>query len=334
MPLEIMQIKPGIVKDITQYSAGKNGPYWIDGNLIRFKNGYAEKIGGWQKQAYTRVDATGSITSTETIIIDVLIESVEYQYIGGAVVEEPVQSNNSWTMSYALEQSDRPSGWVSWHSYLPNFYINVPEKFYSWIYGNDNLWKHNRKGNYQTYYGVLYPHIIEYISLSTPLITRLWNHIVLLTEAKRYNIDLNEYVDERYITFNKAILTNTRQCSGLLNLKVKDVEDDNENYLLEQVINDDDVTIDRNERDWTINDFRDIRVDYTQPIWNSNVDSLQDEYYIDKILNEPSLDVNKDWTQLESFRDKYLAIRLIFDNLADVKLITNYSVENEQQSYR
>ena len=55
-----MQIKPGIVKDITQYSAGKNGPYWIDSNLIRFKNGYAEKIGGWLKQAYTRVDASGS----------------------------------------------------------------------------------------------------------------------------------------------------------------------------------------------------------------------------------------------------------------------------------
>ena len=49
MPLQIMQIKPGIVKDITPYSAGKNGPYWIDGNLIRFKNGYAEKIGGWLK---------------------------------------------------------------------------------------------------------------------------------------------------------------------------------------------------------------------------------------------------------------------------------------------
>ena len=66
MPLQLMQIKPGIVKDITPYSAGKNGPYWIDGNLIRFKNGYAEKIGGWLKDAYTRVDAAGSVTATET----------------------------------------------------------------------------------------------------------------------------------------------------------------------------------------------------------------------------------------------------------------------------
>ena len=68
MPLQLMQIKPGIVKDITQYSAGKNGPYWIDGNFIRFKNGYAEKIGGWLKEVYDKVDANGNITEEEATI--------------------------------------------------------------------------------------------------------------------------------------------------------------------------------------------------------------------------------------------------------------------------
>jgi len=81
MPLQIMQIKPGIVKDITQYSAGKNGPYWIDGNLIRFQNGYAEKIGGWQKQAYTRVDAAGSITTTETALEGIARAMVSWRAI-------------------------------------------------------------------------------------------------------------------------------------------------------------------------------------------------------------------------------------------------------------
>tara|TARA_R110000751_G_scaffold306795_1_gene426238 strand:- start:2063 stop:2230 length:168 start_codon:yes stop_codon:yes gene_type:complete len=51
MPYQLMQIKPGIVKDITKYSAGKNGPFWVDGDLVRFKNGYAEKIGGWVKRS-------------------------------------------------------------------------------------------------------------------------------------------------------------------------------------------------------------------------------------------------------------------------------------------
>mgnify|MGYP003640394998 FL=1 len=71
MPYQLMQIKPGIVKDITKYSAGKNGPFWVDGDLVRFKNGYAEKIGGWLKEAYTRVDAAGSITTTETALVGI-----------------------------------------------------------------------------------------------------------------------------------------------------------------------------------------------------------------------------------------------------------------------
>ena len=45
MPLQLLQFKPGIVKDITEYSAGKNGPFWVDGNNVRFKNGYPTKIG-------------------------------------------------------------------------------------------------------------------------------------------------------------------------------------------------------------------------------------------------------------------------------------------------
>ena len=81
MPLQLMQIKPGIVKDITQYSAGKNGPYWIDGNLIRFNNGYAEKIGGWLKDTYTRVDAAGEITTTETTIQGIARNMVSWRAI-------------------------------------------------------------------------------------------------------------------------------------------------------------------------------------------------------------------------------------------------------------
>jgi hypothetical protein len=36
MPLRPFEIKPGIVKDITAYAAGKNGPFWTDGDKVRF----------------------------------------------------------------------------------------------------------------------------------------------------------------------------------------------------------------------------------------------------------------------------------------------------------
>ena len=66
MPLSLLKYNAGIVKDITEYSAGKNGPFWVDGNLIRFKNGYPEKLGGWEKEQINALDTSGSITSTET----------------------------------------------------------------------------------------------------------------------------------------------------------------------------------------------------------------------------------------------------------------------------
>ena len=66
MPLNLVQMKPGIVKDITQYSSGKNGPFWVDGNNVRFKNGYAAKIGGWENEKIYALDVSGNIDTSTT----------------------------------------------------------------------------------------------------------------------------------------------------------------------------------------------------------------------------------------------------------------------------
>ena len=56
MPLEPLLFKPGINKESTSYTA-EGG--WFDGNLVRFKKGYAEKIGGWQKYLLVSYEGTG-----------------------------------------------------------------------------------------------------------------------------------------------------------------------------------------------------------------------------------------------------------------------------------
>ena len=45
MPLTTLNFRPGINKEETDYS-NENG--WSDGNLIRFRKGRPEKIGGWE----------------------------------------------------------------------------------------------------------------------------------------------------------------------------------------------------------------------------------------------------------------------------------------------
>lgn len=46
MPLTKLQFKPGINKEITSYS---NEGGWNDSDRVRFRFGYPEKIGGWEK---------------------------------------------------------------------------------------------------------------------------------------------------------------------------------------------------------------------------------------------------------------------------------------------
>ena len=46
MPLTKLQFRPGIIRDLTSYS---NEGGWRDGDKVRFRLGYPEKIGGWAK---------------------------------------------------------------------------------------------------------------------------------------------------------------------------------------------------------------------------------------------------------------------------------------------
>ena len=56
MPLQKFLFKPGINKEGTAYS---NEGGWFDSNLVRFRKGLPEKIGGWAKASGNSFKATG-----------------------------------------------------------------------------------------------------------------------------------------------------------------------------------------------------------------------------------------------------------------------------------
>ena len=68
MSLQLLKFQPGIVKDITEYAAGKAGPFWIDSDLVRFRNGYPTKIGGWLKDSFNSLNANGTVSSSTTSV--------------------------------------------------------------------------------------------------------------------------------------------------------------------------------------------------------------------------------------------------------------------------
>ena len=55
MPLTKLQFKPGINREITAYS---NEGGWVDCDKIRFRFGYAEKFGGWEKLTTSTYEGT------------------------------------------------------------------------------------------------------------------------------------------------------------------------------------------------------------------------------------------------------------------------------------
>ena len=88
MPLSKLQFKPGINREGTNYS---NEGGWFDGDKIRFRNGYAERIGGW-----TRVSNT-QITGTPRKIFDfVTLASENLLFIG---TEKKVFLENAGTFN-------------------------------------------------------------------------------------------------------------------------------------------------------------------------------------------------------------------------------------------
>ena len=210
--------------------------------------------------------------------------------------------------------------------------VSFQNNFYSINSGDNSIYKHNLKDKFQTFYNNYYPFIIEYVK-SSSISNNIFEDLSLQTRARKWDSVLKTYKEEDLITFNKLIINNDKQCSGELDVVVKDTKPNPEDWYSQQVVNiDGQVIVSREEKNWNVNDFRDYVIDYNQPLFRTDWNAIKLNYYIDKVVNNSIISFSKSWDELQSFRDKYIVIRLKFDNFDDVNLTMNYSVETEQIS--
>jgi hypothetical protein len=121
----------------------------------------------------------------------------------------------SWTVAY----NPILASWISYYSFLPNYYIGYNDYFKTGInlQGEPTLWTHLPfLSSYQVFYGTLYPFIIE-----LPLVSSFTNSVLRTIE---YYLDVRKYYN-RYnyannygVGFNKAYVYNEFQNTGLLEL--------------------------------------------------------------------------------------------------------------------
>jgi hypothetical protein len=253
-------------------------------------------------------------------------------YLPGGLTEvnllDPVYfCNKSFTLSYSMLTQQ----FVSFHSYIPELYVRTRKDFFSaktqissgpvYVSG---LWKHNKRHDYQTFYGTYYPHIIEIVEAHDAVKT--WENIAYLQNAFEYNTVYNKEV-QRNLTFDKAYVWNTEQNSGILALVNK--TEATADYMTD-AINDNTVFVNKKEQIWYFNQFTDTVVDYTLPhIVSECIDIIKD-------LPNTFVLGYKDYFNIADFRDTFVVYRLYKDNANHnkIRFVTKQLSTNAIKSYR
>ena len=159
----------------------------------------------------------------------------------------------SWTASYDTKSQT----WISFHDWKPTALL--PSKTHFMSVNTNSIWKHNvRCDNYCNFYNKDYPFEIEFISSTGQTVTSVRNVEYMLEVYNYYNDcrDRFHVLDEN---FDQAIIYNSEQISGLLNLTIK--PKNNPLALISQpTINFDsiDIYFSKEEQKYRFNQFWDI----------------------------------------------------------------------------
>ncbi len=97
--LKTVSMQPGIRKDLTRYQA-EGG--WIDSDKIRFRNGRAEKIGGWVSEVVQQVDNEDNNNFTgvsRNMLAWAALDSSQYLAVGGSSKIEILSSGQIYDVT-------------------------------------------------------------------------------------------------------------------------------------------------------------------------------------------------------------------------------------------
>lgn len=230
--------------------------------------------------------------------------------------------NKSFTISYDFDNQS----WISFHSYIPSFYVGSSNFFLS---GQDGQsWKHLESGTFCSFYGEVQPYVIEYpyaFQVQDEILQSISDYSKVLQYVDGNQID----VDDVY--FNKAILYNNQQSSGYLELEQKPQNNMSE-YMKFPKYNVGSKTILYTKSDnlYKINQFWSLVKDLKQPIFTQSCVNLS----LGKVLNQSNMDYSKRTFKKAPLRAKDLKCRFILDNRTDTRIVSQILIAETQKSYK
>jgi hypothetical protein len=221
-----------------------------------------------------------------------------------------------WTLSY----DPKMKMFVSFHDWHPNLLMPSADHFYTIV--DNTIWKHNdRYDSYCNYYGENYPWEVEYPIVTPNNVTTLKN-VEYYMEAYRFYNNGKDYFHILDENFDRAIVYNSEQISGLLklNLKGKNAPLDLINYP-QPGLNGSEILYAKEENKYRFDQFYDITDDRGEysgsslPMWNTDCSGYQ------KYINPAYVLWNKPATEHKKFRHYGNKIILRKNISNDVKMI-------------
>lgn len=186
------------------------------------------------------------------------------------------------------------------------------------------------------YYNKIEPYIIEYpiayeyhdeILQNVKDYTRAFKYLPIPDGV--YNDNAKIQTDNQY--FNKVILYNGQQSSGVLRLVPKPVNNLRAyNAFPIYGIDSKTITYTKSDSFYQYNTFWNVYVDKTKTMFVTGCKSLS----IDKVINQTAMDYGTRSFKKETLRAKGLLIRHILDDTSEAHLVSSFVVAPSQISYK
>lgn len=204
-------------------------------------------------------------------------------------------------------------------------------------FNTGSIWRHlTNTLIYNYFYDNIEPYVIEY-PFSYQSYDEILQNVKDYTKAYKYlpipdgvfNDNAKIETDNQW--FNKAVLYNGQQSTGILNLVPKP-KNNLSQYLAYPIYNDDSKTITYTKSDnyYQYNTFWGLVKDKSVPLFSVSCESLS----IDKIVNQANMDYGKRSFKKEPLRAKDLKVRHILDNSSEAHLVSQFIVTPAQISYK
>ena len=199
------------------------------------------------------------------------------------------------------------------------------------------VWRHLTNIQlYNTFYGEIEPYIIEY-PFAYKFQDELLQNVVDYTKAYEYlSIPDGVFNDNTRIEtndkwFNKAILYNGQQSSGILELVAKPMNNMRA-YMQYPILNAESKTITYTKSDnfYQYNTFWAVEKSSQVPLFNTTCQSLS----IDKVVNQANMDYGPRSFKKATLRAKEIKVRHILDNSSTTHLVSQFIVTPSQISYK